>query len=80
MSVNIIAASRRVSDCTVLLESFFIGPDYSAGIALLSTVHDVRANGCPLRGTAPTGPFRFILNRKRGRVSLQRVLCGVIFT
>src|SRR5215510_9395638 len=39
MSVNMIAASRRFSDCTVLLGSFFIGQDYSAGVVELSTVH-----------------------------------------
>src|SRR5262245_14352969 len=41
MSVNMIAASRRVSACPVLLGSFFIGPDYPASAAELSTV---RAN------------------------------------
>jgi hypothetical protein len=44
MSVNMIAASRRVSDCTVLLGSFFIGADYSAGVTKLQTVHGLRAN------------------------------------
>src|SRR5262249_17340479 len=38
MSVNMIAASRRFSDCAALLGSFFMGMDYSAGVAELSTV------------------------------------------
>src|SRR5438876_113457 len=44
MSVNMIAASRRVSVCTALLGSSFIDTDYSADVALLSTVNGVRAN------------------------------------
>jgi hypothetical protein len=41
MSVNMIAASRRVSVCTALLGSFFMGTDYPADVAEVSTV---RAN------------------------------------
>ena len=38
MSVNMIAARRQVSACTMLLVSSFIDTDYSAGVVSLSTV------------------------------------------
>src|SRR2546425_5082532 len=44
MSVNMIAASRRFSPDAALLVSSFIGTEYSADAASLSTVHDMRAN------------------------------------
>jgi hypothetical protein len=49
MSVNMIAASRRVSDGIALLGSFFIGQDYFADVISLSTVHGMQANDCPQR-------------------------------
>jgi len=59
MSVNMIAASRRVSVGTVLLASSFIGPNYSADVALLSAVHDMRANAPAHRELPTRGPSAF---------------------
>lgn len=71
MPVNVIAASQRFSLSAALLVASFIGPNYSAGVAFLSTVHRMQANASASAAAAPPYPFTFTQSRSRAAVELE---------